>query len=92
MAIPAMATIIPVDGPAGPNSGSGTTAPRPPKYCCGSESRIGNPTNFTDNSCEVIRYTEKEDMRTDKGRILALDDIKKFKGKHIALWGSMPCT
>eukprot|EP00959_Pyramimonas_sp_CCMP1952_P041259 862985-Pyramimonas_sp.AAC.1 len=25
-----MATIIPVDGPAGPNSGSGATAPRPP--------------------------------------------------------------
>eukprot|EP00959_Pyramimonas_sp_CCMP1952_P056585 1181817-Pyramimonas_sp.AAC.1 len=35
---------------------------------------------------------EKEDMRTDKGRRLALDGINKFRGKHIALWGSMPCT
>eukprot|EP00959_Pyramimonas_sp_CCMP1952_P181634 3797376-Pyramimonas_sp.AAC.1 len=40
----------------------------------------------------VARRTEKEDMITDEGRRPALDDIKKFKGKHIALWGSMPCT
>eukprot|EP00959_Pyramimonas_sp_CCMP1952_P044232 924455-Pyramimonas_sp.AAC.1 len=31
-------------------------------------------------------------MRTDKGKRLALNDIKKFKGRRIALWGLMPCT
>eukprot|EP00959_Pyramimonas_sp_CCMP1952_P192723 4029760-Pyramimonas_sp.AAC.1 len=31
-------------------------------------------------------------MRTDEGRRLALNDIKTFKGKHITLWASMPCT
>eukprot|EP00959_Pyramimonas_sp_CCMP1952_P011085 232184-Pyramimonas_sp.AAC.1 len=31
-------------------------------------------------------------MRTDEGLRLALNDIKMFKGKHITLWGSMPCT
>eukprot|EP00959_Pyramimonas_sp_CCMP1952_P108218 2262625-Pyramimonas_sp.AAC.1 len=31
-------------------------------------------------------------MRTDKGRRLALNDIKKFKGQHTILWGSTPCT
>eukprot|EP00959_Pyramimonas_sp_CCMP1952_P326136 6826566-Pyramimonas_sp.AAC.2 len=36
-------------------------------YCCGPQSRIGDPKNFVDNSCKVIRYTEKEDMRTNEG-------------------------
>eukprot|EP00959_Pyramimonas_sp_CCMP1952_P265020 5541584-Pyramimonas_sp.AAC.1 len=31
-------------------------------------------------------------MRTDEGLRLALNDIKMLKGKHITLWGSMPCT
>eukprot|EP00959_Pyramimonas_sp_CCMP1952_P199967 4182648-Pyramimonas_sp.AAC.1 len=31
-------------------------------------------------------------MRTDEGFRLALNDIRTFKGKHITLWGSMPCT
>eukprot|EP00959_Pyramimonas_sp_CCMP1952_P046452 970364-Pyramimonas_sp.AAC.1 len=31
-------------------------------------------------------------MRTDKGRRLALNHIKKFKGQHMTLWGSMPCA
>eukprot|EP00959_Pyramimonas_sp_CCMP1952_P236318 4938588-Pyramimonas_sp.AAC.1 len=31
-------------------------------------------------------------MITDEGLRLALNDIKMFKGKRIALWGSMPCT
>eukprot|EP00959_Pyramimonas_sp_CCMP1952_P038173 798846-Pyramimonas_sp.AAC.1 len=54
--------------------------------------RIGNPENFADNSCQVVRYAEKEDMRTDEGLRLALSEIKTFKGKCIALWGSMPCA
>ena len=62
------------------------------EYCCGPQSKIGNPRNFLDESCKVIRYTENEDMRTDQGRKLALADIREFKGKHISLWGSMPCT
>eukprot|EP00959_Pyramimonas_sp_CCMP1952_P108439 2267508-Pyramimonas_sp.AAC.1 len=31
-------------------------------------------------------------MRTDEGLKIALNDIATFKGKHITLWGSMPCT
>eukprot|EP00959_Pyramimonas_sp_CCMP1952_P401934 8422430-Pyramimonas_sp.AAC.1 len=31
-------------------------------------------------------------MRTDEGFKTALNDIATFKGKHITLWGSMPCT
>eukprot|EP00959_Pyramimonas_sp_CCMP1952_P096503 2017171-Pyramimonas_sp.AAC.1 len=31
-------------------------------------------------------------MITDKGRRLALNDIKTSKGKSITLWGSMPCA
>eukprot|EP00959_Pyramimonas_sp_CCMP1952_P043687 913187-Pyramimonas_sp.AAC.1 len=63
MAIPAMATTTQVDGPAGRNSGSGMI------------SRIGSPEKFI-ASCKVMRYTEKQDMRTDKGRRLALNDLK----------------
>eukprot|EP00959_Pyramimonas_sp_CCMP1952_P035601 745525-Pyramimonas_sp.AAC.1 len=102
MVIPAMAIIIQVDGPAGRNSFWIRDDCAPATQwtgdrlllgcCCGPESSIGNPKNFDDNSCKVIRYTEKEDMRTDKGRILVLNDKKKFNGTHIALWGSMPCT
>eukprot|EP00959_Pyramimonas_sp_CCMP1952_P270062 5645744-Pyramimonas_sp.AAC.1 len=45
------------------------------EYCCGPQSRIGDPENFVDNSCKVIRYTEKKDMRTDEGLKIALNDI-----------------
>eukprot|EP00959_Pyramimonas_sp_CCMP1952_P232575 4860476-Pyramimonas_sp.AAC.1 len=31
-------------------------------------------------------------MRTDEVLRIALNDINTFKGKHITLWGSMPCT
>eukprot|EP00959_Pyramimonas_sp_CCMP1952_P465665 9488721-Pyramimonas_sp.AAC.1 len=31
-------------------------------------------------------------MITDKGRRLALNDIQKFRGQRITLWGSMPCA
>eukprot|EP00959_Pyramimonas_sp_CCMP1952_P011239 235467-Pyramimonas_sp.AAC.1 len=48
--------------------------------CCGSQSRIGDPTNFVDNPCKVIRYTEKEDMRTNEGLSIALNGINTFKG------------
>eukprot|EP00959_Pyramimonas_sp_CCMP1952_P325739 6817872-Pyramimonas_sp.AAC.1 len=50
------------------------------------------PDFFFDNSRKVIRYTETEDMRTDEGLRLALNDIRMFKGKHITLGGSLPCT
>eukprot|EP00959_Pyramimonas_sp_CCMP1952_P445264 9322778-Pyramimonas_sp.AAC.1 len=86
MAIPAMATITQVDGPAGQNSGSVKIVLRPPS----GPSRVGNPEKFVDDSCKVIRYTEKGDMITDEGRRLALNDRKTFKGKRITLWGSMP--
>ena len=62
------------------------------EYCCGPESKIGNPENFADDNCRVIRYTEEDDMRTDAGKRKALSDIKTFKGKHISLWSSIPCT
>eukprot|EP00959_Pyramimonas_sp_CCMP1952_P395015 8276141-Pyramimonas_sp.AAC.1 len=62
------------------------------EYCCGLQSRIGDPRSFVDNSRKVIRYTEKEDMRTGEGLRIALNDINTFKGKHITLWGSMSCT
>eukprot|EP00959_Pyramimonas_sp_CCMP1952_P172468 3603358-Pyramimonas_sp.AAC.1 len=61
MAIPAMATITRVDGPAGRNSGSGKILLRPPsgpgdqislEYYCGPQSRIGHPKNFVDSSCK----------------------------------------
>ena len=56
------------------------------EYCCGEQSRLGNPRNFVDNACKVIRLTEKDDMRTKKGLQKALKIVKGFKGKHIALW------
>ena len=62
------------------------------EYCCSPESKLGNPSNFADNNCKVIRYTEEDDMRTDAGKCKALSDIKAFKGKHISLWSSIPCT
>eukprot|EP00959_Pyramimonas_sp_CCMP1952_P229450 4797348-Pyramimonas_sp.AAC.1 len=31
-------------------------------------------------------------MRTDEGKFKALADIKAFKRKQIALWGSIPCA
>eukprot|EP00959_Pyramimonas_sp_CCMP1952_P400144 8383777-Pyramimonas_sp.AAC.1 len=37
------------------------------------------PRPLFDNSCKVIRYTE-EDMRTDEGLKIALNDIVAFKG------------
>eukprot|EP00959_Pyramimonas_sp_CCMP1952_P106859 2233897-Pyramimonas_sp.AAC.1 len=100
MAIPAMATIAQVGGrgaefwiredfaPATHWTGERFLL----TYCCGPRRKIGHPKNFVDNSRKVIRCTETEGMRTDEGRRLALNDITTFKGKHITLWGSMPCT
>ena len=48
--------------------------------------------NFADNNLRVIRYTEVDDMRTDAGKQKALSDLKAFKGKHVSLWSSIPCT
>eukprot|EP00959_Pyramimonas_sp_CCMP1952_P180289 3770150-Pyramimonas_sp.AAC.1 len=71
-----MATTAQVDGPAGRNAEPGKTCVPATQwtgyrllfeYCCGLQSRIGPPMNFVDDSCVVIRYTEKEDMRTDEG-------------------------
>ena len=31
-------------------------------------------------------------MRTDAGKQNAFSDIKAFKGKHVSLWSSIPCT
>eukprot|EP00959_Pyramimonas_sp_CCMP1952_P157257 3288556-Pyramimonas_sp.AAC.1 len=52
------------------------------EYCCGPQSRIGDPKNAVDNPCKVIRYTEKKDVRTNGGLRIALRDINTFKGKH----------
>ena len=30
------------------------------EYCCGEQSRLGNPRNFVDNACQVVRLTEKD--------------------------------
>eukprot|EP00959_Pyramimonas_sp_CCMP1952_P025197 528600-Pyramimonas_sp.AAC.1 len=68
MAIPAMAIIIQVDGPAGPNSGSGTTAPRPPSgtgidsysnIVVALRAGLGTLGISLIVSCAVMRYTEK---------------------------------
>eukprot|EP00959_Pyramimonas_sp_CCMP1952_P323960 6780030-Pyramimonas_sp.AAC.1 len=59
------------------------------EYCCGPHRKIGNPKHFVDCSCKVIRYTETEDMRTDEGRRLALNDIKRLKEN--ALNYGAPC-
>ena len=36
------------------------------EYCCGENSRLGNPRNFVDSACTVLRLTEKDDMRTKR--------------------------
>eukprot|EP00959_Pyramimonas_sp_CCMP1952_P072044 1504584-Pyramimonas_sp.AAC.1 len=48
--------------------------------CCGPHGKIGNPRNFVDNSCRVIRYTGSEDMRTEKGTNKAFTDIRELRG------------
>eukprot|EP00959_Pyramimonas_sp_CCMP1952_P385670 8082367-Pyramimonas_sp.AAC.1 len=46
--------------------------------CFGSNSKIGNPMNFVDNSCRAMGYTESEDMTTEEGNHKALTDIGEF--------------
>eukprot|EP00959_Pyramimonas_sp_CCMP1952_P201451 4212636-Pyramimonas_sp.AAC.1 len=48
--------------------------------------------NFVGGSCRVIRCTDSEDMRADEGKSKSLPDIEEFKGKHLSLWGSIPCA
>ena len=60
------------------------------EYCCGSESKLGQLTRFS-KECKRVRLTIENDLRTEKGRRQALDEVRQADGS-ILLWCAIPCT
>ena len=65
------------------------------EFCCGENSRIGQPTKHS-KGCKVIRITKEHDLTTKSGLEFTVKaikgELKKISGKRITLWVSIPCT
>ena len=60
------------------------------EFCCGNNSKLGQPTNSS-RGCEVVRLTETDDVTTTAGLQTALRSVSDPTG-GLLLWASIPCT
>ena len=59
------------------------------EYCTGKDSRIGRP-GLKDPECKVVRLTIEDDLRTPRGRAIALSAVRT--NPNVLLWVAIPCT
>ena len=66
------------------------------EFCCGPESKLGDPSRRVAKNCHVIRCTEARDVTVPANRHAIrgelLDIVKTNPSIKILLWVSIPCT
>jgi len=70
------------------------------EYCCGPESRLGDP-KYSNGGCIIVRLPSDIDMRSESGIDMrsesgiayALEQVERAHqdGLRVSVWASLPC-